>query len=788
MKHLFMILLCSWFGMLSAVAQKEYRVTGRVETLNGETLPGAHVKLTDAKHSDRMIGASTDAAGTFSIPVSKGLYQLEISFVGYVTYVSNVEVEGDVHLPPVALGEDAQLMDEVVVTARTITYNPNGYIAEISKNPFYQNQDMSVILRMTPGTDITINSVKAYGKDISKIYLNGRELHLNGQELINYLQTIEGKNVKRMELVAASGVEESAASAGRSILKITTANLETGGMFAGGGLGNYSDHNHLYGGNMNLQWRINSKWGMYARLSRNDRADVEGSRSEIHFYDTGDKQITETGGDRDAITYMATFGLSYDWNENNLFSIEGLAGSLFNAEEQKEEDRRWNGLAYEKLANGASVGESDVDYLNLSFLYLHKFGKEGELAFKAETYQRKDEEWEDRTFAYASGEKQDISRVNESDNSSYTLMADYTHDFPSVKGKLAAGVKALWLENDNFNDNLFLVNGEKELYGSYTDHYVYKEQVYAAYAKYDFAWKKFRFNAGLRMEHSVVSPESAVNPERNVKSDDTSFFPEVGVNYAISQEKGHQTGISYQKGIVRPHTSDLNPMVVRQGEYSYYEGNPLLKAYHSHNLSWNTHLFHQYIVRLTYRYSDGNIFSLSENRDGLIYRTLNNGGKSSVWDIYVSAPMQIGKNVRLTFEGSYSQHYEAYGDDERRFNRWYVGCSGMFRLPAGFQLMASFAYNPPLKSLYGTSYRYPLANLILSKSFLKGKLNATLRSGDLFNHTNCSHDKYYYDSYYREIERGKRSLGVTLNVRYNIRWGQKSDVKQAGSSNGDGRF
>ena len=59
-------------------------------------------------------------------------------------------------------------------------------------------------------------------------------------------------------------------------------------------------------------------------------------------------------------------------------------------------------------------------------------------------------------------------------------MADYTHDFPSVKGKLAAGVKALWLENDNFNDNLFLVNGEKELYGSYTDHYVYKEQVYAA--------------------------------------------------------------------------------------------------------------------------------------------------------------------------------------------------------------------------------------------------------------------------------------------------------------------
>ena len=85
MKHLFMILVCSWFGIASAVAQKEYRVSGRVETVGGETLPGANVKLTNVKQGGKMSGASTDADGTFSIPVAKGTYQLEISFVGYVT-------------------------------------------------------------------------------------------------------------------------------------------------------------------------------------------------------------------------------------------------------------------------------------------------------------------------------------------------------------------------------------------------------------------------------------------------------------------------------------------------------------------------------------------------------------------------------------------------------------------------------------------------------------------------------------------------------------------------------
>jgi hypothetical protein len=102
--------------------------------------------------------------------------------------------------------------------------------------------------------------------------------------------------------------------------------------------------------------------------------------------------------------------------------------------------------------------------------------------------------------------------------------------------------------------------------------------------------------------------------------------------------------------------------------------------------------------------------------------------------------------------------------------------------------MADFSYSPGHKMLYGEQYFRPLANLRLSKSFLNGKLNTVLMAGDLFNRMDHHRVESYYDTYSQMSEGTKRSVGVTLNIRYNIRWGQKSDVRQAGSSSGEGRF
>lgn len=48
MKRLLLFLLSSWLVVMGIFAQQmEYKVVGKVETAEGESLPGANVKLTN---------------------------------------------------------------------------------------------------------------------------------------------------------------------------------------------------------------------------------------------------------------------------------------------------------------------------------------------------------------------------------------------------------------------------------------------------------------------------------------------------------------------------------------------------------------------------------------------------------------------------------------------------------------------------------------------------------------------------------------------------------------------
>ena len=138
-------------------AQTTYVVNGIIQSTNDGSLVGANIVLTNLKQNKDKFGVTSGSEGDFSISVKKGTYTLEVSFVGYTKYTTNVEVKGDITLPVIVLSEDSQLMDEVVVTARTITYNTEGYVAEVYKNPLYKNMDMTSVLKILP-PDFTASS------------------------------------------------------------------------------------------------------------------------------------------------------------------------------------------------------------------------------------------------------------------------------------------------------------------------------------------------------------------------------------------------------------------------------------------------------------------------------------------------------------------------------------------------------------------------------------------------------------------------------------------------------
>jgi len=88
-----------------------------IDDLLGETVPFATVFVQETSG-----GTNTDLDGAYSLSLDPGTYSLEYSFIGYATLtVSDVIVkEGEVTLMDVRMREESEVLDEIVIQAKTI--------------------------------------------------------------------------------------------------------------------------------------------------------------------------------------------------------------------------------------------------------------------------------------------------------------------------------------------------------------------------------------------------------------------------------------------------------------------------------------------------------------------------------------------------------------------------------------------------------------------------------------------------------------------------------------------
>lgn len=763
-------------------AQTTYSVTGKVKN-NIETLIGANVVL---KNNQTTWGATTDTNGSYHIQAPEGKYNLEITYIGYTKYTANVEVNGNITLPTITLHEDTQMMDAVVVTAKTITYNANGYVADISKNPFYREQDMNSILKLSPGTNTTTNSIQVYGQSVSKVYLNGRELYLSGEQLINYLSTLEGKNVKQMEVIAASGVEEDAHTMGSSIIKITTINPETGGMLNIGDmsqlLGDDGKYSHVP--SVMLNWRLGKKWSTYFNGNAIFTKGPTNNQTETHFYDTDTRLTNEqTGYSRLKGMYRALWGISYDWDANNLFSVEASYVNRNNINTSQDITRQQTNGTYQTIAEGNIDALNKYGETNLSFMYTHKFTPKAELTFQADRLEKNTTATNNSHYNYLENYASANSTLSDEKHLLYTARLDYTQQVSKGNGTFKAGVKYTNISDQQDTDYAYYQNNQKDNEASYLDLYNYSEEVYAAYAKYSFRINKFDFNAGLRLEHALLSPRSSSNPERNKESTHTNWAPELGLNYTINKEKGHNIALQYNRSISRPWFSYLNPRMERINEYSYSMGNPLLGPSVTDRFSLRTTLFNNYTLGLNYNYTNDGIIQLPENVDGILYTTPQRGMKNTDYSAYVGLPMKLGQWGQLNLSVNYSYSEQSYQDRHSSNSQWSFSLSGLFQLPKDYSINVNLIGATPSKSLYGEMSSNPGGIVRINKSLLKRSLNVSIMFNDIFNSVGSLKREYHYNDHYQFSKPTYHGFAFGINVRYTLRWGQKSMVRRGGSGN-----
>ena len=125
--HRFLYLLLLFYVISPAAAQQVFNIKGTVITADGKPAEGVSIRILG-----RGTGTKTTAAGEYLLQINeKGTYTLRVSSVGLVPIEKQVRItEGDVNVETISLTENAETLEEVVVSSS----KPNPFVVRRSRN------------------------------------------------------------------------------------------------------------------------------------------------------------------------------------------------------------------------------------------------------------------------------------------------------------------------------------------------------------------------------------------------------------------------------------------------------------------------------------------------------------------------------------------------------------------------------------------------------------------------------------------------------------------------------
>ena len=149
------------------VNAQTFTLSGKVVDKNNEPLPGASIVAKEIKK-----GTSSDFDGKFYLPLKKGLFTIEVSFVGYKTISKKIELTKDEYFV-IQLNTTSTILDEVLVSAVRVNTDIPVTFSNLSKKEIAKRnlgQDIPILMNYLPNV---VSSSDA-GAGIGYTYMNVR--------------------------------------------------------------------------------------------------------------------------------------------------------------------------------------------------------------------------------------------------------------------------------------------------------------------------------------------------------------------------------------------------------------------------------------------------------------------------------------------------------------------------------------------------------------------------------------------------------------------------------------
>ncbi|HWB23934.1 MAG TPA: outer membrane beta-barrel protein [Chitinophagaceae bacterium] len=611
----------------------------------------ATVELLKASDSSLVKTAITDTAGNAVFTrFAKGEYLLRVSMTGYALYNSNsFGLPAAKKMPAITLTPATAVLHSVKVSATRpfIQYAHGKVTVNVDASITNAGTTVMEVLEKLPGVTVDRNgNISLQAKNNVLVMIDDQPTYLSGSALESMLSGMSSTLIDQIELITNPPARYDA-SGNAGIINIKTKKNKQEGFNATvsvtGAMGRYPKTNNsivlnFRKGKINtfLNYNINYNKSYTYLYALRTYYNADGSIASLldqptNFINRYFNNTVKAGVDY-FVSHKTTLGISVSGIAvQRKLNNDGIATWLSPGGAKDSAISTVSSHRYH-LFNG-------VVNINLK----HSISESQELSIDLDgaSYDIKTKEFFSNQLLTATGYTESSKGDLPTTLHILSFKADHTYHWGKT-GKVESGIKASRTTTDNIAAYQYFDGTEWTDDFGKSNHFIYKENIYAAYSGLEKKIDKFSFQAGLRYEFTHYDASQL----GNVQVKDSSFSRNYGGLFPsgyLSYDADSNNTFTFTAGrrIDRPAFQLLNPFVYIINKYTLQRGNP----YFLPQYSWNLELSHQFKQLLTTTLSYGiikNYFSqlfLTDPNGILVY---SEGNVGKMYNIGLSVSVQAG--------------------------------------------------------------------------------------------------------------------------------------------------
>ena len=777
---------------LTSMAQNNPGVAGQITQAGNKPVEFATVTLLKAKDSSLVKGAIADINGKYEFEqVKQGKYLVAAVSVGMTKAYSNVfDVAGSsIRVPAVSLATASKNLKGIDVTARKpfIEQKADKMVVNVESSITASGGSAMDVLEKSPTINVDKDgNISMKGKGGVVIMIDGKPTNMTPEDVAELLKSMPATNVDQIELIAnPSAKYDAAGNAGVINLKLkkNSSYGTNGNLNVGAAVGKWPRLN----GGLNLNHR-NEKFnifGSYNYSHREQQQDLGLYRSiqdskGLSVYDQFNsmKQTSDYHGGKIGADYFIskghTLGVMVDLADRSVKFPSYATTNIGNGKTidsilytNTNYDSRWRRGAYN--VNYRGILDSTGKELNIDLDYARNTEKQFNNIYALSR---------DLAGKRALG---DTSRNNQPSSIAIkTAKIDYVHPLKN-QAKLEAGVKVSFVttDNDAHFDSLRTGNWIPDYNRS--NHFIYKENINAAYINFNKQFKKLNVQLGLRGEQTHITGNSTSMQGKDnkvVNNDSTYFnlFPSAALTYTLN--KSNTLGFSYSRRIERPSYEDLNPFEFYLDRYTKEAGNPYLKPQYSNNFEI-THTFKEFLITsvgysrtkdMMTRILEADVDKATGDTSIIRYKYMNVASADN-FNLNISVPMPITKwwMSFTTVSVSYGKYETVVNNNPVKLasGAFFGRTQQTFTISKNMAAEVTYFYVSPQVTNEGLFRMKSMSSLDLgvSQKVMKGKGSLKLNVADVFK-TNYFRGSFENAGKYTYVSSARDSRQVRLTFTY----------------------